>query len=380
MAAKQTAGPGRAIKIVNDDTIPKPVYVANSYDGDPLGTSPWISPSKLIVLPRIYGDTKIFETLDAATGKKVSLERLNDEFKSREVSYNPWEISLSQDGKWLAFPAGTKKEPTWVAVTPDGTERREWPRKISDDGSNGKGAWMCDGDHFVEFSQRMVDGHFAYFATVCSLSAEGVQEYSVTPAPGMIMLPPLPNAQFRFTTDGHAYLIDPAARDTGAGVAAYADYLELVPGQDKWSLQKSSALIASTPELPVRGPSEIALSPDGNWIAWRNNSNSKTEPAQLIISHPDGTGARSVFQSSKSFWDFGWSADGTQITFKWDGDGGIANEPNGSGLYTLAVGGTIAKAKPMGTDSLLKRTAGVFPTTESTIAFKSAGRKTAQAN
>src|SRR6187402_1015085 len=97
MAKKPIIRSERAIQGAQND-VSKPIYVAKSSDGDPLATSPWISPTKLILVPTNYGDTKVFEMLDAKTGDRTPIDYMNEEFKVKDAYYNPWAVSLSPDG------------------------------------------------------------------------------------------------------------------------------------------------------------------------------------------------------------------------------------------------------------------------------------------
>ena len=267
-----------------------------------------------------------------AAGPDVPIPGTEDAFSGKHwVSI----VALSPDGRWLVWAGGVDGHSTWVATSIDGTERREWPRAESI--TTPAIAWMQDSQHWVELSTPETkisagrwEGHPDNMrARVYSLDAEDIQDFSLRleiPDPGFILPTNCDRTtEFLFTSDGHAWLSkNRQTCSSGAATAPYSreDVYQILPGPTVWTLHKCSIYPKADPmhwmfDSPTR-------SPDGNWIVWRNYIPNGKDDWRLMLSRPDGSDMREIYQGdTSSGGQVEWSPDSRQIAFTDNGPLGL---------------------------------------------------------
>jgi Tol biopolymer transport system component len=83
------------------------------------------------------------------------------------------------------------------------------------------------------------------------------------------------------------------------------------------------------------------LSPDGEWIVYRDSTRGINENDEIFLARVDGTERRNLTNDPANDWGPAWSPDGTTITFNSDRDGGALRgylvNADGSNLRRLDV-------------------------------------------
>jgi len=169
---------------------------------------------------------------------------------------------------------------------------------------------------------------------VYSLDTSDVEDHPLrleAPDPAFILTT---ISHFLFTTDGRAWLssgvwisgtselVDGVLR--AVELSARAGFYELRPGPDAWLLRRESSVLLGKPS-EVGMFDECARSPDDNWLAWRHYASDGKGSRQLIISRPDGSEMRAVYEGD-GWSNPEWLPDSRHISFVGNGD-----------LYTLAL-------------------------------------------
>ena len=306
-----------------------------------LTESLWLSPHQVI---NSTSGTSGFAIFDGATGRQTPLDQLDAIVSSQESGFNPFEVRLSPDGHWLLTPSGSKAGPTWIALSVDGTDRREWPRTVN----TADTAWMQDGRHWVEiFDARSelpalarATAPLQYKVRVYDTASPNVKEFPLMPDPsdGMFVLPmQCAFGQFLFTQDGRAWI---STVSEGSGPTPpfpfdgpHLDAYELVPGETNWTLHKSQVRFAADVDIGSCGG--CVRSPDGNWLAWRNCASTGKGPRRLVLTRPDGSDPQTVLESpeGENLCYVHWTENSQAIAFYKD-----------NGLYRLPLEDVEAKA------------------------------------
>jgi len=321
--------------------VSPPKYVPRTYPSLSLYNPLWLSSTQLI-----NPDSQRVSVINTVTGQETALDDINAVLQEQKKTNAGHEempftssLRLSPNGRWLLWPSGTREHPTWEAMTVEGAERREWDRDGSSPIYRGGGgvAWMRDSIHWVEVGERIGQGQQRDYVRVYSMDTPDVHEFPLKRAPNPLeFLPAFP--QFIFTTDGHAWMVanSGGASDTQPGVVvSNVEYYELLPGPDVWTLRHTSLLMQAV--RAQAASDEFALSPDGQWLVWRDNSNYASRRTRLILSRPDGSGSRVLFETTKSLSFPHWTPDEKEIIFHWQGSGPIGNAPNGEGMYAISL-------------------------------------------
>lgn len=320
-------------------------YLPGTYYDGPITRVLWTSPTQFITLPTGQrldpGSSTLFVT-DMATGAQTPLDVINASIlkaadvtkdgkvavnadgKPKGVFFNPSATQLSPDGRWLLWPSGSQRQPTWLAMTLDGTERREWPRHT------GGAGWMRDGIHFVEVVEGVSQGIWIRSAYVYSLETSTVQDFPLE-APQRCMFFCFPTCAVLFTTDGHGWLMN-----------RFGERWEIVPGPQVWVMHNAPLLTTSPAgdKLAV----DSALSPSGDWLVRRDNSDCKAARTRISISRPDGSEEQTILDTgsplssgSRYAFDPEWTPDERGIIFHWSGYGRLGDPGYKEGLYMISL-------------------------------------------
>jgi hypothetical protein len=320
--------------------ISSPRYLPDTCSGFPISRVLWISPTQFIKLPRTGGGvTPILSATDIFTGAQTPLDEISAGIRKAWISgvdcakppapgysnplpFDLYAMQVSPNERWLLWQSHSQGQPTWVAMTPDGTERREWPRHSHDGGIDSRVGWMRDSTHFMEVSEEASEGAWSIRAYVFSLETASVQEFPVELPQSRSQLSAYPNSfeifcfpesNVLFTGDGRGWI-------TGTDNRRY----EIVPGPQMWSLREANLLTAATP-LSGGSAADPSLSPSGNWIVWRDNRDGKAARTRINVSRPDGSQMQTVY-SERGFLPVGssaspqWTPDERGVTFYRNGE------------------------------------------------------------
>ena len=326
--------------------VSPPKYVPSTYPSMPLYNPLWLSPTQLI---NPNSNSRLVSVIDTTTGLETPLDDVKAAIQEREkafgghteMPFDPSFLRLSPDGRWLLWPSGTTEHPTWEAITVEGAERREWDRDSGSPIYKGIGgvAWMRDSTHWVEVGERIARGQKQDYVRVYSMDTPEVNEFPLRETPTPDAAPPA-FPQFIFTTDGRAWMVRNSGGARAGAAISIVDYFELLPGPDVWALRHTPLVMqarAFEAGRPQAQSDEFALSPDGHWLVRRDNSDYPERRTRIILSRPDGSAARTLFETTHLPAFLHWTPDGQKIVFHWDGGGGIANAPNGEGMYAISL-------------------------------------------
>lgn len=345
--------------------VSPPKYIPSTYPSTTPYNPLWLSPTQLI-----NPEGQRVSVIDTVTGHETPLDDINAVIEEREktnagrheMSFSPSFLRLSPDGRWLLWPSGTREHPTWQAMAVDGAKHREWDNSTPNRGGSSEIAWMRDSSRWIEVGERTEQGQSRDFVRVYGIDTPDVHEFPLKRVPKPLEFLPV-SAQFIFTTNGHAWMVASTGGITSAQpgvIVSNVEYYELLPGPDVWTLRHTSLQMQAV--RSGAASNQFELSPDGHWLVWRDNSDYANKRTRLILSRPDGSAPRTLFESTKSLSFPHWTPDEQKIVFRWDGNGPIADSPNGAGMYEISLSNLAAcSGTPTGPGVNQAGSAGPFP-------------------
>ena len=87
-----------------------------------------------------------------------------------------------------------------------------------------------------------------------------------------------------------------------------------------------------------------ALSPDGDWVVYRDSTRGINEDDEIAVVRTGGSDRRNITNDPSNDWGPAWSPDGSTIAFNSDRDGGLRGylvDPDGSNLRALDIEGWV---------------------------------------
>jgi len=340
----QNPGPSSAAPLLAAPYAAYAAPVPGTRNGVATRNSLWVSPSELLVVRQ--DPVRSVTLVNADTGVEQVLPALNVRWGQQKV-FDPRTLVLSLDGKWLLGQAGTLDRPTWLATEVKGAAYHEWPRDTQKDTGGSpfpdadefpSVAWLPDNETWVELRQKP-----RHAIRLRRLQSSAVEE---APFEGdMGYFTSGLSQDFRFTPDGRGWQTDVGRRsgrnekqqrfdeeksETVAQIVAMSLETTFRQGKPaaKWRLLRTEG-----PLLPAaRFPGffrECIRSPRGDLLVWLNEFQ-ESDAVALLVSRPDGSGMRSIFERAavRPEWPQTphWTPDGRRVAFWW-----------GDRLYTVPV-------------------------------------------
>ena len=222
--------------------------------------------------------------------------------------YDLWVVSADGSGmKPLVQEAGTQNDPSW---SPDHEQI------VYRDTRVGLKIVTKGGDPVMNFTNEAKDTHPAWSPNgdTIAFASDRSTTYDVYKLPTST-----PNANPIPLADSGAKEWDPSWSPNGDRIA-FASGKDGPPGKDgpfaiyTMDMNGGDVKAVTTDEASYEDP---AWSPNGDWIAVtrRDPGAQLTDPKQLWLTHPDGTGAHQLMTESVGVSDPTWSADSQFLAF-----------------------------------------------------------------
>ena len=222
--------------------------------------------------------------------------------------YDLWVVSADGSGmKPLVQEAGTQNDPSW---SPDHEQI------VYRDTRVGLKIVTKGGDPVMNFTNEAKDTHPAWSPNgdTIAFASDRSTTYDVYKLPTST-----PNANPIPLADSGAKEWDPSWSPNGDRIA-FASGKDGPPGKDgpfaiyTMDMNGDDVKAVTTDEASYEDP---AWSPNGDWIAVtrRDPGAQLTDPKQLWLTHPDGTGAHQLMTESVGVSDPTWSADSQFLAY-----------------------------------------------------------------
>ncbi len=222
--------------------------------------------------------------------------------------YDLWVVSADGSGmKPLVQEAGTQNDPSW---SPDHEQI------VYRDTRVGLKIVTKGGDPVMNFTNEVKDTHPAWSPNgdTIAFASDRSTTYDVYKLPTST-----PNANPIPLADSGAKEWDPSWSPNGDRIA-FASGKDGPPGKDgpfaiyTMDVNGDDVKAVTTDEASYEDP---AWSPNGDWIAVtrRDPGAQLTDPKQLWLTHPDGTGAHQLMTESVGVSDPTWSADSQFLAY-----------------------------------------------------------------
>ena len=136
----------------------------------------------------------------------------------------------------------------------------------------------------------------------------------------------------------------------GAGPVLTGDRIELedLSGrivfddfEDVFVMDVDGSNVIAVADDPAGSEFDGDLSPDGDWVVYRDSTRGINKDDEIFVVGVDGSGRRNLTNDAANDWGPAWSPDGTTIAFNSDRDGGALRgylvDADGSNLRRLHV-------------------------------------------
>jgi Tol biopolymer transport system component len=136
-------------------------------------------------------------------------------------------------------------------------------------------------------------------------------------------------------SEGPVLIGDPIELEDLSGRIVFDDF------EDVFVMDVDGSNVIAVADDPAGSEFDGDLSPDGNWVVYRDSTRGINKDDEIFIVGVDGSGGRNLTNDPANDWGPAWSPDGTTIAFNSDRDGGALRgylvDADGSNLRRLDV-------------------------------------------